>query len=649
MPATLTLRNVTWLLIALSMAAAPHVPRLPLWISLLAAVMVVWRFAVAHRGLALPRRWLLVLLALAGAAGTFMSYGTVFGRTGGVALFILLIALKLMETRSRRDGAVVVFLGYFLVITNFLYDQSIPTAGHMLVTVIALTATLVGLHHAARPATPRQQLHTAGLLLAQALPIMVVLFIFFPRIPSPTWGVPRDDAAAVSGLSDTMTPGNISELSLSDAVAFRVDFSGPLPPRSKLYWRGPVLWRFDGHTWSAEGPKRLRRPDLAAQGDAVEYTVTLEPHNKHWLFALDLPLQRPERSALTADYQLLANQAVHTRRRYAMRSQLDYRVDLAESASLLNLALDLPAEGNPRARALARKWRSEAATPGDVVSKALSYFRNERFFYTLRPPPLGADPVDDFLFNTRRGFCEYFSSSFAFLMRAAGVPARIVTGYQGGEINPLGNYLIVRQADAHAWAEVWLEGWGWMRVDPTAAVAPNRVERGIGSSLPAGDPLPLLARPEFDWLKRARLTWDAAANAWNQWVLGYTQQRQLEFLSRVGMSSPSWQGMAVALFVGSGGMLLGFAAVMLWRLRPRQQDTVQRVWLGFCRRLEKRGISRQPHEGPRDFARRVAHARPDLSAQVSAIAQIYIDLRYGTNGDPAAVKTFKGLVAGFKG
>lgn len=648
MEATLTLRNAAWLLIALGMAVAPHVPRLPLWISLLAAAMALWRLAAARRGMPLPRRWLLVSLALAGAVGTFLSYGTVFGRTGGVALFILLISLKLMEMRNRRDAVVVAFLGYFLIITNFLYDQSIPTAGYMLVTVVTLTATLVGLHHATRPATLRQQLRTAGLLLAQALPIMVVLFIFFPRIPSPMWGVPQDTAAGVSGLSDTMTPGSISELSLSDAVAFRVDFIRPPPPRSKMYWRGPVLWHFDGQTWSAGASKRFRKPNLVAEGEPVEYTVTLEAHNKHWLFALDLPLQRPERSALSFDYQLFSNQPVRTRLRYAMRSQLDYRVDLEESRPFLNLGLNLPAEGNPRARALARKWRSEAATPGDVVGKALSYFRNEPFFYTLRPPLLGPDPVDDFLFNTRRGFCEHFSSSFAFLMRAAGIPTRIVTGYQGGEINPIGNYLIVRQADAHAWAEVWLEGWGWMRVDPTAAVAPNRLEQGIGSSLPAGDPLPVLARPEFGWLKRARLTWDAAANAWNQWVLGYTQQRQLEFLSRVGMNAPSWQGMAVALFVGSGGMLLGFAALMLWRLRPRQQDAVQREWLRFCRRLEKRGITRRPSEGPRDFAQRVARSRPQLSARVTAIAQLYIDLRYGTDGNPAAVKTLRGLVAAFR-
>lgn len=636
------------LLAALALALGPHTLRLPWWISAFAVTLGLWRLYLTRGHRRLPSRWTLMALTAAGIGAVILAYGTVFGRSGGVALLIVLMGLKLLETTSRRDAVLLAQLGYFVVITQFLWDQSIPVALYQVLPLTALTAALVALSRDGAAPTPLQALATAGALLAQSLPVMLILFVFFPRLPSPLWAVPQDSASAVSGLSDSMSPGDLSRLSLSDAVAFRVDFHGAAPPSTQMYWRGPVLVRFDGRAWSAPFTSEYRSAEFEALDDGVDYTVTLEPHQKRWLFALDLPATVPEKAVLGADFQLLAKAPVRNRLRYDMRSHVRYRTELKEADWELYRALRLPDEGNPRARELAARWRTELGDSRAIVRAALEHFRREQFFYTLQPPLLNEEPIDDFLFNTRRGFCEHFSSSFAFLMRAAGVPTRVVTGYQGGEFNPIGNYLIVRQADAHAWAEVWIEGEGWVRVDPTAAVSPSRIQRGIASAVPAGDPLPVLMRAEFDWLRQLRHGWDAAANAWNQWVLGFDERRQRDLLRRVGLSTPTWETMGAAMLVGTGLVLLGFTALMLWRLRQRRDDPVQRAYVRFCRRLARRGLARAPAEGPRDFSRRVAAARPDLAVAVAAITRLYTDLRYGRGGDAAALDRLKALVGAFR-
>jgi transglutaminase-like putative cysteine protease len=648
MKPSLPLRPFYGLLVALGLALAPHALRLPWWLTTFAVGLALWRLYLTRAGRRLPSRWLLMVLIIVGVGATIAGYGTIFGRSGGVALLIVLMALKLLETTSRRDAVLLAQLGYFLVITQFLYDESIPVAAYLVLPILALTATLVALAREAAPPSPMQALRAAGALLAQALPVMLILFVFFPRLPSPLWAVPQDSASAVSGLSDSMSPGDLSRLSLSDAVAFRVDFHGEAPPAAQMYWRGPVLTHFDGRTWTAPFTGEYRRPELQALDAGIDYTVTLEPHQKRWLFALDLPATVPDKAVLASDYQLLARTPVNSRIRYDLRSHVRYRTELTEAAWERNRALRLPEGGNPRSRELAAQWRAQHGDAAGIVNAALARFRGESFFYTLQPPLLGENSIDEFLFNSRRGFCEHYSSSFVYLMRAAGVPARVVTGYQGGELNPIGNYLIVRQADAHAWAEVWIEGEGWVRVDPTAAVSPSRIQRGIASALPAGDPLPVMMRAQYDWLRQFRHTWDAAANAWNQWVLGFDERRQRDLLRRVGMATPSWQAMGAALLVGTGAVLLAFTATMLWRLRARPADPAQRAYARFCGRLARRGLARRAAEGPRDFARRVSAARPDLAAAVAAISRLYVELRYGGAHDPRALDRLKTLVAAFR-
>ena len=638
------LDNNTWLLTAMVLAIAPHTQRLPIWITLLCLGVVAMRLIEVR----LPSRWLLITLAAATAAGIYASYHTLLGRDAGVALLVAMLTLKLLESRTLRDSMVVIFISYFLVITHFLYSQSIPTGLYLLLVVLVITATLIGLNHPGKQLEPRKQLRLAAVLLGQAVPVMLVLFLFFPRVPGPLWGMPGDAYEGMTGLSDSMAPGSISKLSQSGAVAFRVSFDGPPPKPEQRYWRGPVLDLFDGQRWSAAAAPDPNPAGLAVTGTPSSYTLTLEPHNKRWLLALDLPAKLPPASRLGARYELLADQPVRQRLRYRAVSYPNYQAGLYPEAAEMNRSLRLPAFGNLKARKMAVDWKLAAMDDGEIVNRALELFRSETFFYSLTPPLLGADSVDEFLFDTRRGFCEHYAGSFVFLMRAAGVPARVVTGYQGGESNPFGNYLIVRQSDAHAWAEVWLKNRGWIRVDPTAAVAPRRIESGLAAALPAGEPLPLLARMDSAWLLQLRMNWDALNNDWNQWVLGYGQERQYDLLSRLGFEMASWKELAAGLATGIGALLLAFSGFMLWRRAPNGADPAAVIYQRFCRKLASIGIIRQPNEGPADFAKRTAMLRPDLASGATSIGKLYIELRYAPHPNASALRQFGKRVSAFR-
>jgi transglutaminase-like putative cysteine protease len=592
----LRLRHVLWLLVGLAMVAAPHVERLPWWLTGLVITLSAWRIYLGHASLPLPGRWLLILVVIGATAGVYFNYRTIFGRDAGVALLVVMLALKLLETRVLRDGMLLIFLGYFLVITNFLYSQTIPTGIYMLACTWVITTTMIGLHYAHREPPLRARFRAAGILLAQSTPLMLVLFLLFPRITGPLWGLPQDAYAGATGLSDTMSPGSLSNLILSDAVAFRVKFNGSVPPAKQLYWRGPVMWDFDGRTWTA--PRALYgTPEFTAHGPPVAYEVTLEPHNKRWLFALDVPGKLPPRAFASADFQLYAVQPVNSRVRYEMTSFLDYTYGREDEGIAIRRALALPLGINPRTAAFAAELRVRYKDDRALMQAVFSKFRNEKFFYTLTPPLLAMDdPVDEFLFETRSGFCEHYSSAFAVIMRAAGIPARVVTGYQGGEVNRFGDYLIVRQAEAHAWNEVWLRGEGWVRVDPTAAVSPLRVESGISAAVPRTDPLPLLVRGDFEALRQLQFTWDLVANTWNQWVLGYTPDRQRQFLSQVGIDDATWYSLTVVMLCATVVIIIVLSAVMLRQIRSRVRDPVKIAYLRFCEKLQRAGLPRQPTE-----------------------------------------------------
>jgi transglutaminase-like putative cysteine protease len=647
MQTAISLRNTLWLSAALAMVAAPHVARLPWWITTLVVVLAAWRIYLGRTRLELPRKWLLLTIVAGATAGIFLNYRTIFGRDAGVALLVVMLALKLLETRSQRDAVLLVFLAYFLVITNFLYSQTIPTALYMLVCIWFITAAMIGLHYTQSPRGYWNQLRTSGILLAHSAPLMLVLFLLFPRVQGPLWGLPHDAYSGVTGLSDSMSPGSLIDLSLSDAVAFRVEFKSPVPDQRYLYWRGPVLWDFDGRAWTAPRDIYYGEPRYQARTAPVEYAVTLEPHNQRWLFAIDLPGQVPPRAAATGDFQLRAHSQVTSRVRYETASHLDARYGLDESDIALQRALRLPENFNPRTAAFAKSLRKKFADDKALMREVLSMFRNEKFFYTLLPPALGEHSVDEFLFDTRSGFCEHYASSFAALMRAAGIPARIVTGYLGGEVNPLGSYMIVRQADAHAWTEVWFRDEGWVRVDPTAAVSPQRVQSGVAAAVPRTDPVPFLARSDYAWLRRMRLTWDSLSNTWNQWVLGYNQERQRWLFSSVGVDDATWDKLAMALVIATVLIVLVLSPFMLRKLRIAVDDPVKRAYLAFCRKLGRRGLARDPAEGPSDYAVRLSRKRPDLAPAIAAITRLYIALRYGSGTAPGALREFQQHVKQF--
>ncbi|HEX9183153.1 MAG TPA: DUF3488 and transglutaminase-like domain-containing protein [Burkholderiales bacterium] len=636
-------RDLASLLASLVLVVAPHALRMPWWLALLLFALYAWRAHVAFARAPLPPRWLLLAMAVLAIGSVFAEYRTLFGRTPGIVLLAMFSGLKLLEARSLRDATVLAFLCYFLIMTNLLYSQTIPTAALMGAALVAVTATLVGF--AAPQRALRANLRTAGLLLAHAAPAALVLFLLFPRVQGPLWTLPQDAQAGITGLTDTMSPGNLSQLAQSDAVAFRAEFVGEPPSPQQRYWRGPVLWDFDGRTWRM-GQVWLQPFDAPDGSSRFAYDVTLEPHNRTWLFALETAARLPERARLTHDGMLLAPGPVRARMRYALESVAEPRASAREETGQLQRARTLPADYNPRARALAEKWRSESADDTQVVLKAIEHFRSGRLAYTLEPPLLGRDSVDEFLFDTRAGFCEHFSSAFVFLLRAANVPARVVTGYQGGEVNQVDRIITVRQSDAHAWAEVWLAGRGWVRLDPTAAAIPGRVEAGLARAVGAGEPLPLLMRPQMEWLRAARHSWEALAHRWNLMVLGYNPERQRELMGRLGMRDADWRSLTAAMASILGVITL---ALLAWSLRRVvRPDRVQRAWQAFSRKLRARGVARAPHEGPRDFAQRAAQRLPGASAAILAIASLYISARYGRGTAPAQVAELEQRVRALK-
>ncbi len=627
------------------LVSAPHADHLPLWVSAVCLMLLVWRAYLTWSDKPVPPRWLLLSVTVVCVIGIAVNFRSLFGREVGVTLLILLSTLKLLELRAVRDATVLVYLSCFIIITNFFYSQSIPTALFMLFTLLVIMATWVHLQTGSLRLRPR--LRIAGILLLQAIPLSLIIFVLFPRVQGPLWGMPQD-AYASSGLSDTMAPGTISKLSLSDAVAFRVVFNGKVPARDQMYWRGPVLWEFDGTTWKRGRHTTLQPPTLSDAGMPVDYTVTLEPHNKRWLFALDLPAKISIPADLAPDFLLLNKAPVNTRIRYNATSDLDYRANLDEPPQQIKRALALPQGYDPQARRLAAEWRAHSGSDIELVRTALAYFNQNGFEYTLEPPLLGSNSVDDFLFSSKKGFCEHYAGSFVFLMRAAGIPARVVTGYQGGEYNDLGGYYILRQSDAHAWAEVWMKDRGWVRVDPTAAISPARIQNGLRAALPDAAALPFLVRTQSPLLLKLRFNLDLLTNQWNQWVLGYDTERQFAFLTRLGMEDITWKKMAMNMLAGVALLTGVFTLIMLRRLTLRQSDAVQAVWLKACRKLEKAGLPRAPHEGAMDYAVRIAATRPDLAETIHDIAARYTSLRYGGEAAQEGLAAFKDAVGRFK-
>jgi transglutaminase-like putative cysteine protease len=650
----LTNRELLILIAVISMTVVPHFTHTHIWITLFFIATLCYRMAAILLPQLLPGKLPLFLITVAALGVVTVNHAQLLDWRVGVDLLIVMVGLKLLELRRRRDIYITLFLGYFTIASNFLFNQGLLLAAYLFVVVVGLTAILLEVSRSQSLQRPFKTVGRSLSLLLQAVPIMVALFLFFPRLSAPLWSLGIEQQRGVTGLSDSVSPGSISELIRSRAVAFRVDFEGAVPVPQLRYWRGPVMWESDGTSWFRGEPLSHGEVRYTAKGEPTDYSVTLEPGGGMWLLALDLPRAPPPNARLEAGFELVADKPVTQRLRYQMRSYLHYNTgDI--SVNERSRALQLPANITSRMKQLAQEWRRDAkddAGQAAVVNQALRYYRQQPFYYTLYPPLLHNNPVDEFLFESRRGFCEYYASSFVTMMRVAGIPARLVTGYQGGEVNPLGGHLIVRQSDAHAWAEVWLSGKGWVRIDPTAAVAPERIERPFDIAFDAdgivGSPIRFtLADSGFlkTLARQYRLGTDAVNASWHRWVLGYSKQKQGRIMDLLGLGFAKG---AVIAIVASMLVLISLIAALLWYRGRERVEPVQADYLRFCSRMANRGVVRLPYEGADSYAQRIIEQRPDLKAAVDEIIRLYNGLRYGQLDDAYNRRELHRLVRSFR-
>lgn len=627
-------------LLALGVAMLPGFLRQPFWNTALIVGLLVYRALQADPARKLRPLPPVPMLALAIGAGLGLNaaYGSLLGADGGTAILALLVALKAAETNTVRDARLLSLLGLFMVSTHFFHDQGPLTLLHVLLaTTLLLSAAAGWVSAPPRALVPRALLSLTGRLLAYSLPMAALLFVFFPRPDGPLWQLPVQQGTQ-TGLSDSITAGSFSNLAQSTQVAFRADFQGALPPQEELYWRGPIYEAYDGVTWQ-QVRQRFPMPsvELRREAPVYSYSLTLEPSGKQWLLALDTPQTFGRGTFLTSGFQAVSLRPAGLRSRYDWQSRAA-QLGRVESADRLNLNLMLPSDPaarNPQALALADSWRTLSAE--QKVQAALQFFAQNGFSYTLSPPTLPEENrIDAFLYGSKQGFCEHYSSAFAFLMRAAGVPTRIVGGYQGAETNPNGGYLIVRQQNAHAWNEVWLQGQGWVRVDPTGVVAPARIRADLATALAQ----PGAARPrEKTPLEQLRLRYDALQNQWNTWVASYDGEQQRSLLSRFGVSSNTSPAYLLTVLLLAALALL--PAIAFARRAARPRDPALAALYDLTLRL---GLPREPGETASAYAERAAAEHPAQAGVLSDIVQTFNALRYGRETDPNALKHLRELV-----
>ncbi len=622
------LASLPWTLAALAFSVLPHVQYLPFWATFVFLACSAWRWQVERERWRLPPAWLRIVLSLICFIGVLASYKSVSGVGPGSALLAVMAALKLLETKQRRDQYVLLFISIFLIMSSLLREQFLWSLPYLVAGVLfTMTAWL-------RMSTSSQvsvvdSFKTGARLLAYAAPLTIAMWIFFPRIATPFWAVPIDTSSASSGLSDRMSPGDISSLSMSNAVAFRVKFEGSVPPPQQRYWRGLVLHRFNGRTWSGYEPSlgSGAQREVDYLGDPLRYQVTMEPTQQHWVIALDIPYEWDlEHTFMGRQHQLASVQPIDQRVAYTVVSHTSFRLNGELPEFARSWYISLPENSNRRTLELSRQMRDNAPDEEAFIRDVLQKFHNEEFFYTLEPPALGRDPVDSFLFETRRGFCEHYASAFAVMMRAVGIPSRVVLGYQGGEMNPMGDYMIVRQADAHAWTEVWLAGRGWYRVDPTAAVAPERIESGRSAAMFDGIAASWGFTAPSEFLYQLTLTWDVLNAKWNDLILGYGPENQGKLMEWLGMEDPDWRQMMLTLVAIVTILIVIISVLLMLRYRPPPKDAAAILYQKFTK---KAGIPPSRGETPKAYAVRLARAQAAMAGAATSITAQYLDARYG--------------------
>ena len=645
-------KAIFWVIASLSVAMAPQIVRMPLTLVAITLFPLLWRIAAERFDWKeLPA---LVRHAATGAAllTLFFSYGNVTGRRAAVSLLTVMLAMKLIESYRIRDARLIVSFSLFLCATQFLFSQNILMPVYGAVSVMIALVALTQLHrNEAFENLGETPLVTASIfselgfsfrLLVLAVPVGLAFFLFFPRWASPLWGIPETTLDSKTGLSGSMSPGSIQSLFMDDSPAFRVKFETEIPQPSELYWRGPVFWNFDGETWSGsyfgKNITAKSRPD--EQDAPWHYSVQMEPNERHWLFALDYPVTTPMDSRVSMDFQILRREAVTQLLEYSMVSNPQFTDTPELTVELKASAIDLPNGSNPRARELVSRWQEEGWTGPALAQHVLDYFNQEAFYYSLEAPLLGQHSVDEFLFDSRTGYCEHYASSFTVLMRMAGIPARVVTGYQGGWYNPVGEYMLIRQSDAHAWSELWFPDSGWTRIDPTGAVAPARVNRGSLGAL--SSPRHML---DYTWLRNMRNGIDVVQQRWNDWVIEFGASSQAKMFSPLGLDRMTPAHLVIVMFIAIGLFSLVLLPFILRTKGPARKDPLQLLWQKFLKRLQSAGYETQASAGAIELAQAAALSLPGDAPAIYRIADLYSRYRYSPVPPPfseikSAVKDF---------
>jgi transglutaminase-like putative cysteine protease len=633
----------------LALALLAHISTLPLWVPAIVVACGLIRLGLARSGRGSPPGSVLVIIAVLTVPLLLVRFHTFNGLVGGTALLSVAAGLKLLETKARRDIYIITLIIYFVSLAALLEGDSFWLLAYLIGVCWLTTATLLRLTSSGPAPGWRRSLRYGGRVLLQALPLALVFWLLFPRFAAPLWRIPSDSQTAASGLSDTMSPGDITSLALSDEVAFRVRFAAATPPNRERYWRGPVLDVFDGHTWS-RSPSTQNAAALKPLGPGYKYTVMMEPHRHRWIFMLDWPSswKNLPRAELSADYTLMQSEPLSRPVDVEGASYTQVQATEPLSVRMRSRDLRLPNDRNPRTQALARELRAAHADDMEYLQAVLAMFTQQPFFYTLNPPKLSDDSVDEFLFNTKRGFCGHYASAFAALARAAGIPARVVTGYQGGTLNPYGDYWILRQSDAHAWTEVWIEGRGWVRIDPTAAIAPQRVERGLADAAGADESSASVWQRRTRWFSGVRLRFDAVKEIWRERILDFDQDSQRKLLEFLKIPEPDGQKLVMVLAVA---MALVFAW-LTWQVRRElsisSKDETARAYAKLCAKLDAAGVPRHAHEGAEAYALRVARLRPDLAGRVTGLCRQYSFLRYAPPSSSVTLGQFQAAVRAFR-
>jgi transglutaminase-like putative cysteine protease len=630
-----------FLLSSVGLIVLPHVYHIPTAVFGFFCLLLSWRFIGIWKQNWQPNTLMIFLLVASGIALLYNQHQGLFGRDAGTQLFIIALGLKLMEIKTERDLYLITYLAFIVAASQFLYEQSILMAAYILLVCCVLLATLVYINSG--KAQTLAAFKTAASITVQALPIALALFILFPRIDAPRWMLFNDPHHARTGLSDSMEPGSISDLIESDELVFRVKFAGAIPPSRQRYWRGPVLSYTDGKRWTQIAfQKPLRRP--AVTGAAYQYTLLMEPQDKNWVFALDMPIEFPSPLSLNAAYQLTTLNRLDKRVEYNVISYPEYNTGPINPGEY-KTAIQLPGEPSDEIKQLVAQLHGFDSTPDNFINQLLNHFRVEDFHYTLTPPVIEENPIENFLFKTRYGFCSHYASAFVYLMRVAHIPARVVTGYQGGELNKAGDFLEIRQADAHAWAEVWLNGRGWVRVDPTAAIAPERIEHNSNEAWQTAYGIATANVPAYNWLKQARQLWGNVDYNWQRWVINYDNKSQTNFLSSFGIND--LKNLAYWMIA----VIASITAVLCWFLlyqKPKASDKALSIYKRFCKKLAKQGLIRSAGEGAKDFAERVKTKLPEQAADIDRITAVFIKLRYGRTAADEDLQQLKRLVGLFR-